>query len=229
LPERLEWLLLSRERDSREYHRSVEASGRLSNIAQLWPEGLERLWLSHLIVDFRDLDLIADKLPGLETLMIRLPPTKYPVSGLPKHSQRRLILTRHKKYHTDNQPQRIAKFLQKLPRLRVFHLQIAPETQTMSNDTLFSLEDMQLIAREAGPRLAQIGFFNRIFMVRRKKTSTTEAVEERPKAWARIDPPEDEPIGPSTVQIMVEHEEVYLEPWKKGSLSVPEIFQVWRV
>jgi hypothetical protein len=97
LPERLEWLLLSRERDSREYHRSVEASGRLSNIAQLWPEGLERLWLSHLIVDFRDLDLIADKLPGLETLMIRLPPTKYPVSGLPKHSERRLILIRHKK------------------------------------------------------------------------------------------------------------------------------------
>lgn len=95
LPERLEWLLLSRERDSREYHRSVEASGRLSNIAQLWPEGLERLWLSHLIVDFRDLDLIADKLPGLETLMIRLPPTKYPVSGLLKSSERRLILTRH--------------------------------------------------------------------------------------------------------------------------------------
>jgi hypothetical protein len=82
LPERLEWLLLSRERDSLDYHRSTEASGRLSNIAQLWPEGLERLWLSHLIVDFKDLEFIADRLPGLETLMIRLLPIKYPVGRL---------------------------------------------------------------------------------------------------------------------------------------------------
>ena len=80
LPERLEWLLLSRERNTLDYQRSIEASGRLTNIAELWPYGLERLWLSHLIVDFRDLDFIADRLSGLETLMIRLPPTKYPVS-----------------------------------------------------------------------------------------------------------------------------------------------------
>jgi hypothetical protein len=102
----------------------------------------------------------------------------------------------------------------------VFHLQIAPETQTTSNDTLFSLEDMQLIAREAGPRLAQIGFFNRIFMVRRKKTLSTEVVEERLRGWARIEPPEDERQGPSAIQIMAEHEDVQLEPWQKGTMTV---------
>jgi hypothetical protein len=108
-------------------------------------------------------------------------------------------------------------------------VQIAPETQsTTLNETLFSLEDMELIARSAGPHLEQIGFFNQVFLVRRDLLEGAELVEETPRGWTRIDPPEDSK-EPQRLQRHAVEEKIVLEPWQKGGLMVPEIFQVWRV
>jgi len=97
------------------------------------------------------------------------------------------------------------------------------------NELLFSLEDMELIARSAGPQLEQIGFFNQVFLIRREFVEGPELVEERPQGWTRIDPPEDASHEPSTVRRHAVEEKIVLEPWQKGGLMVPEIFQVWRV
>lgn len=112
--------------------------------------------------------------------------------------------------------------------MRVFHLQIAPETQTTSNDTVFSLDDMRFITRAAGPRLEQIGFFNKIFRVKRTKTLDPEVTEEKPRGWSRLEPLDSE-HDVKTIRRYAEHEDVDLEPWRKGTMTVPEIFQVWRV
>jgi hypothetical protein len=82
LPPKLESLLLSRERDSLAYRAGVPAAPRFETVAQLWPDSLKKLWMSHFIVDFGDLRKIGESLPRLESLMIRLPSTKCPVSPL---------------------------------------------------------------------------------------------------------------------------------------------------
>jgi len=65
-------------------------------------------------------------------------------------------------------------------------------------------------------------------MVRRKKTLTAEVIEERARGWSRIDPP-DPQAEALPMQVLAEQEDIELEPWRKGTMSVPEIFQVWRV
>jgi len=80
LPPNLESLLLSRERDSLAYRAGAPAAPRFEAVAQLWPDSLKKLWMSHFIVDFGDLRKIGEMLPQLESLMIRLPQTKCPVS-----------------------------------------------------------------------------------------------------------------------------------------------------
>jgi len=88
---------------------------------------------------------------------------------------------------------------------------------------------MELIARSAGPRLEQIGFFNQVFLIRRDFAEGSELIEERPRGWTRIDPPDDAEDGQNTIRRHNVEEKVVLEPWQKGGLLVPEIFQVWRV
>lgn len=80
LPPTLESFLLSRERDSLAYRAGAPAIPLFEAVSQLWPDTLKKLWMSHFIVDFGDLRKIGELLPGLESLMIRLPPTKCPVS-----------------------------------------------------------------------------------------------------------------------------------------------------
>jgi hypothetical protein len=88
---------------------------------------------------------------------------------------------------------------------------------------------MALIARSAGPRLEQIGFFNQVFLIRRDFVAGSELIEERPRGWTRIDPPDDTEEGLHTIRIHSVEEKIALESWQKGGLMVPEIFQVWRV
>lgn len=128
LPERLEWLLLSRERDSVDYRLEVEASGRLSNIAQLWPNSLQRLWLSHFIIEFKDLDFIADRLPGLETLMVRLPPTKYAVST------RYIVLNRSIKWLNAHRMRDIGSKDREIPRKAAEHAGISSSNRARDTD-----------------------------------------------------------------------------------------------
>jgi hypothetical protein len=88
---------------------------------------------------------------------------------------------------------------------------------------------MDLIARAAGPRLEQIGFFNQVFLVHRRVVEGSDVMEERPRGWSRVARLGEEPEDADTLRIHDVQEETTLELWRKGGMMVPEIFQVWRI
>lgn len=77
LPSTLRSIHVSRDKSSQEYDSRMSATPMIHAIAEMWPSGLERLWLGHFLLTHHDLVMIIEKLGDkLDTLMIRMLETK---------------------------------------------------------------------------------------------------------------------------------------------------------
>jgi hypothetical protein len=112
-----------------------------------------------------------------------------------------------------------------MPKLRVFHLQTS---ERRPEEEVYSMADLTTLAKHCGEYLAQIGWANRVYHVRRRSVlnepseSEAQALEQRRRGWRQCGADWEK------VTDVEEREEIYLEPWQAGTGSIPEIFQVWR-
>ncbi|KAJ9097422.1 hypothetical protein QFC19_006792 [Naganishia cerealis] len=152
-----------------------------------------------LLDEALDLAVISEQLPMLDTLMLRMSESR-------------------------KDPKWIATYLARMPKLRVFHLQTS---ERRPEEEVYSMADLTTLAEHCGDNLAQIGWANRVYHVRRRKVmikseTVAHSGQLRQRGWRQF--------GNDWEQVMEieEQEEVYLDPWQAGTGSIPEVFQVWR-
>ncbi len=120
--------------------------------------------------------------------------------------------------------------LSRLPSLRVFHLQAADRRP---GTTGYNAEDLRFIAQMCGPKLEQIGWANRVYLVKRRKVidrDTDGATSPKVRGWGRCadqDGSEASVMTPMRANVL-EKEEVYVVHWHRQG-AIPEALQVWRV
>ncbi|KAJ9103208.1 hypothetical protein QFC21_002631 [Naganishia friedmannii] len=176
------------------------ASHLVLSVAEIWKHHVTRFWLSNYLLTIKDLAVISEQLPMLDTLMLRMSESRKDPKGIAKH-------------------------LARMPKLRVFHLQTS---ERRPEEEVYSMADLTALAEHCGENLAQIGWANRVYHVRRRKvlaepTNTeVEPRRQRRRGWREC--------GKDWEQVtdVEERDKVYLEPWQAGTGSIPEIFQVWR-
>lgn len=158
LPPNLDSLHISRGRQADEEGPIAPASATymLYAVVSLWPNSLRKLWLSDLVLDWRDLQLVSETLTGLETLMFRAPPVQ-----------------------VGRDPTRLTRPLAALHQLRVLHLQAHNRRPGVDE---FTKEDLTSMASGLGDALEQIGWANRVYQVQRSR-SEDDAVRLEP--WNR--------------------------------------------
>lgn len=159
LPPDLDSLHISRGRQSDEEGPIAPASATymLYAIVSLWPSSLRKLWLSDLVLDWRDIQLVAETLTGLETLMFRSPPV-----GRDKT--------------------RLTRPLVALQQLRVLHLQA--HNRRPGVDEL-SMEDLEAMAGGLAESLEQIGWANRVYQVCRARQDDGDHERVLLEPWNR--------------------------------------------
>ncbi|GHJ88840.1 hypothetical protein NliqN6_5242 [Naganishia liquefaciens] len=98
---------------------------------------------SHLVAAAAEMDLatIAERLPGLDTLMLRMSDSR-------------------------KEPKWIASHLARMHDLRVFHLQTS---ERRPEEEVYTMADLELLAQGCGEKLEQIGWANRVYHVRRRR------------------------------------------------------------
>jgi hypothetical protein len=200
------------------------ASHLVLSVAEMWKHHVKRFWLSNYLLTIRDLAVISEQLPMLDTLMLRMSESRKDVSICFPSSASRMSAT-DTVPKPCYQPKWIATYLARMPKLRVFHLQTS---ERRPEEEVYSMADLTTLAKHCGEYLAQIGWANRVYHVRRRSVlnepseSEAQALEQRRRGWRQC--------GEDWEQVtdVEEREEIYLEPWQAGTGSIPEIFQVWR-
>ncbi|KAJ9119119.1 hypothetical protein QFC22_003610 [Naganishia vaughanmartiniae] len=173
------------------------ASHLVLSVAQMWKDHVKRFWLSNYLLTIKDLAVISEQLPMLDTLMLRMSESR-------------------------KDPKWIAQYLARMPQLRVFHLQTS---ERRPEEEVYSMADLTTLAEHCGENLAQIGWANRVYHVRRRKVLIEPSEKEvrfKKRGWRECGK------GWEQVTEVEERDDIYLEPWQAGTGTIPEIFQVWR-
>ncbi len=235
LPPTLESLHISDRVDPDE--RGHSALEKIQAATRIWPS-LKKLWFTGNWCDEEGLRLLVDERHGLrqlESLSIKIEGmdtvSETRVSALPGSRCFRRLLP----------PQEaLGPYVSRLPRLRVLHLVTQDRMKSYPD---FTQDKLERLARNTGSSLEQIGFFNRVYHVRRRLIICPDAGQTVRRGWVQLplsgddgdsatkvsalrisgDPANDAPLRPEST----EEEEVFLEVWNDPT-TIPEIFQVWR-